>query len=46
MDHAPNIDERRLDHFADAFPLAEVKTPVDQEPVELDQQQQQPTETE
>ncbi|WP_294741501.1 hypothetical protein [uncultured Exiguobacterium sp.] len=29
-----------------AFPLAEAKPPVDQEPVELDQQQQQPTEIE
>ncbi|WP_294746274.1 hypothetical protein [uncultured Exiguobacterium sp.] len=29
-----------------AFPLAEAKPPVDQEPVELDQQQEQPTEIE
>jgi len=29
-----------------AFPLIEAKPPVDQEPVELDQQQDQPTEIE
>ncbi|MDQ6466714.1 hypothetical protein RCC94_04405 [Exiguobacterium acetylicum] len=29
-----------------AFPLIEAKIPVDQEPVELDQQQEQPTEIE
>lgn len=29
-----------------AFPLIEAKTPVDQKPVELDQQQEQPTEIE
>ncbi|MGI1805612.1 hypothetical protein ACRPK8_07720 [Exiguobacterium sp. TDN 0502] len=29
-----------------AFPLAEAKAPVDQEPVELDQPQEQNTETE
>jgi len=29
-----------------AFPLIEAKTPVDQEPIELDQQQEQPTEIE